>query len=128
MWADDHYTHVRHAEQALKLGYRHLDTALGYRTQPALAKAVVASGIPRAELFILSKIPGGLDSKGAEKAIEESLGQLPGGYADVMLLHYPGTWSGSGGKASRQASCTCRFGSIVRSPFLVHFEFVRRLQ
>lgn len=33
--------------QALSLGYRHFDTALGYHTQPSLARAIAASGVPR---------------------------------------------------------------------------------
>lgn len=90
-------------KQALELGYRHLDTALGYGTQPALAQAIVDSGVPRSEIFILSKIRGGLDGDRADQAIQKSLAQL-GSHADAMLLHYPGSWHGDGGKTSRQAS------------------------
>jgi len=102
-WAGNSTAVYAGALQALKLGYRHLDTALGYRTQPALARAIKDSGVPRADLFIVSKIPGGLTLEGAERAINESLAQL-GTYVDAMLLHFPGTWQGSGGATSRKAS------------------------
>ena len=62
-WAGNDSAVYAGVRQALTLGYRHLDTALGYRTQASLAKAVADSGVPRAELFILSKIPGGLDGQ-----------------------------------------------------------------
>jgi glycerol 2-dehydrogenase (NADP+) len=42
---------------ALKTGYRHIDTAHGYGTEPATGEAVRASGIPREQLFITTKLP-----------------------------------------------------------------------
>lgn len=42
---------------ALKTGYRHLDTAYGYGTEGVVGKAVRASGIPRDEIFVTTKLP-----------------------------------------------------------------------
>ena len=97
--------------QALKLGYTHVDTALGYKNQvgigKALAKAFAEKVITRGELFLVSKIPGGFNTTTATANLEESVAQLfpgdPFGYVDLMLVHFPATWGGTGGKASRQA-------------------------
>jgi len=88
---------------ALRLGYTHLDTALGYKTQSSLARAVNDSGVPRSRLFIVSKIPGHLDGPGAAAAIASSVSEL-GAPIDLMLIHFPGTWSGNGSRATRQAT------------------------
>jgi diketogulonate reductase-like aldo/keto reductase len=88
---------------ALRLGYTHLDTALGYQTQRALARAVNDSGVLRSSLFIVSKVPGHLDGPGAAAAIASCVAEL-GAPIDLMLIHYPGTWSGNGSKATRQAT------------------------
>ena len=42
---------------ALEVGYRHFDTAYDYFTEPALGRAIRASGIPREELFLTTKLP-----------------------------------------------------------------------
>ena len=42
---------------ALKIGYRHLDTAYGYGTEGVVGKALRASGIPREEIFVTTKLP-----------------------------------------------------------------------
>merc|ERR1740117_1476198 len=86
---------------ALDLGYTHIDTALGYDNQVGIAKALKASPRPRASYFITSKIPGGLPYANATAALELSLSQLGLDYVDLMLVHYPATWGGVGGKAGR---------------------------
>ena len=96
--------------QALKLGYTHIDTALGYENQlgvgAAISFALGAGTISRKDLFVVSKIPGGLNTSAAAAALTLSLEQLfpgdPSGYVDLMLVHFPATWSGAGGKALRQ--------------------------
>ena len=93
----------------LNLGGTHIDTAIGYENQDGVGRAIakrMAAGIPRRDLFVVSKIPGGLNETAATTALEQSLAQLfPGdasAYVDAMLVHFPATWSGSGGKAARQ--------------------------
>jgi len=86
---------------ALSLGYTHIDTALGYYNQEGIARALKASTRPRDSYFITSKIPGGLPYANATEQLELSLQQLGLDYVDLMLVHYPATWGGVGGKAVR---------------------------
>eukprot|EP01046_Picozoa_sp_COSAG06_P007445 COSAG06_NODE_364_length_16784_cov_21.917231_4_plen_410_part_00 len=88
---------------ALTLGYTHIDTAIGYDNQVGIAKALKASTRPRESYFVTSKIPGGLDYADATKQLEQSIQQLGLPYVDMMLVHFPATWGGKGGKELRQA-------------------------
>jgi 2,5-diketo-D-gluconate reductase A len=72
---------------ALEAGYRHVDTATLYRNEESVGKAVRASGIPRAELFIATKFhPRDPDP---EQAVEGSLRLLGLDYVDLYLWHWP---------------------------------------
>ena len=80
----------RCVSDALKVGYRMIDTAQAYHNEEGVGRAVAKSGIPREEIFIVSKI--WLSNYGYEKAktsIKESLHKLNTGYIDLMLLHQP---------------------------------------
>jgi len=91
---------------ALDLGYTHIDTALGYRNQVGIARALKASSRTRDSYFITSKIPGGLSYADAMSNLTLSLAQLGLDYVDLMLVHFPATWGGQGGKAARIAEWT----------------------
>ena len=95
IWTDDV------AEQAvgawLKLGGRRIDASYSYRNQIGVGKAIVASQIPRQDLFIVSKVgSGGLVSGGALGyndtlvQIEPVLQSLQVSYVDLLLIHWPG--------------------------------------
>lgn len=88
--------------EAFKLGYRHVDTAQVYANQVGVGRALRESGLKRGEYFVTTKIVGGLNETGAAAALKECLLELDLDYVDLMLVHYPATWSGAGGKASRQ--------------------------
>ena len=88
---------------ALSLGYTHIDTAIGYDNQEGIARALKASSRPRSSYFLTSKIPGGLSQSDAMQQLEESIQQLGVDFVDMMLVHFPATWGGKGGKAMRQA-------------------------
>lgn len=75
--------------QALKDGYRLIDTARMYRNEDGVGRAVKASGIPRERIFITTKIYGE-DYANAEAAINDRLKQLGTDYIDLLLLHAPG--------------------------------------
>lgn len=80
----------RAVEAAFEAGYRHIDTAAAYRNERAVAAAVAASGLPREELFITTKLwnsDQGLDSTLA--AFERSLEALDTGHVDLYLIHWP---------------------------------------
>ena len=76
--------------EALKVGYRHIDTAAAYFNEEEVGKAVRDSGIPRDEIFITSKLwlqDHGLDA--ARKGIDVSLQKLGTDYIDLYLIHQP---------------------------------------
>ena len=75
---------------ALATGFRHIDTAQSYFNEREVGNAIRKSGIPRNELFIISKV--WIEHFGYEQTIEsvlESLDKLQTDYIDLMLLHQP---------------------------------------
>lgn len=75
---------------AIKVGFRGIDTAQSYFNESEVGDAIVESGIPREELFITTKI--WIDNYGYEnckKSVEESLKKLKTNYLDLVLLHQP---------------------------------------
>ena len=80
----------RCVSDALNVGYRMIDTAQAYHNEEGVGAAIAKSGIPRDELFIVSKV--WISNYGYEKAkasIDESLRKLGTDYIDLMLLHQP---------------------------------------
>ena len=81
---------ARIVEQALKLGYRHVDTAELYNNERAVSEGLQASGVPRDEVFITTKIwPSHFAAPALERAAEERLDQLRLSTVDLLLLHWP---------------------------------------
>lgn len=79
---------------ALAAGYRHIDTAKIYGNEEGVGEAVHASGIPREDIFITTKLwnsDQGYDS--ALRAIDGSLARLSVEYVDLYLIHWPFTGS-----------------------------------
>lgn len=75
---------------ALEVGYRHIDTAAVYGNEEGVGRALAASGIPRDELFITTKLWN--DRHGAaesRRALEESLTKLGLDYVNLYLIHWP---------------------------------------
>ena len=80
----------RCVSDALSVGYRMIDTAQAYANEEGVGNAVRKSGIPRGELFIVTKV--WISNAGEEKAgksIEESLRKLQTDYIDLLLIHQP---------------------------------------
>jgi 2,5-diketo-D-gluconate reductase A len=76
--------------QALKTGYRLIDTAASYANEEAVGRALAASGIPREELFVTTKLwvaDAGYDQ--AKQAFARSLEKLGLDYLDLYLIHQP---------------------------------------
>ncbi|KAL3662031.1 hypothetical protein V7S43_012838 [Phytophthora oleae] len=76
---------------ALKLGYRHIDTAQYYDNEADVGRAIRDSGIPREEVFVTTKLF--ITNWGYEKALtstRESNDELGLGYIDLYLMHAPG--------------------------------------
>lgn len=75
---------------ALKSGVRLIDTAYMYENEEEIGRAIKDSGIPRSEIFLITKIyPSQFDAP--ENAIELAFQKLDLEYIDMMLLHHPGT-------------------------------------
>jgi diketogulonate reductase-like aldo/keto reductase len=83
-------TCARLVEQALRLGYRHIDTAQAYDNEREVGEGVRAAGIPREQVFVTTKVWWTHFSAGAlESAAAESLARLKLAYVDLLLLHWP---------------------------------------
>ena len=82
---------------ALAAGYRSLDTAAAYRNEEAVGRAIAASGIPRDELFVTTKLwISDAGEENAKRAFENSLQRLGLDYLDLYLIHQPfGDYYGS---------------------------------
>jgi len=80
----------RAVSAALEIGYRLIDTAAAYGNEAAVGRAIAASGIPRAELFVTTKLAnadqGFASSQNAGRASLERLGL---DYVDLYLIHWP---------------------------------------
>jgi len=80
----------RVVSDALELGYRHIDTAMIYRNEGAVGRAIANSGIPRDELFVTTKIWNSDQGKDtAAAALETSLELLGLDSVDLYLIHWP---------------------------------------
>ena len=75
---------------ALNRGVRLIDTAHAYGNEKEIGEAIRNSGVPREEIFVITKLYPNQFSN-PEAAIEEALQKLDIGYIDMLLLHHPGT-------------------------------------
>ncbi|HEX8233996.1 MAG TPA: aldo/keto reductase [Caulobacteraceae bacterium] len=75
---------------ALRLGYRHIDTAAIYGNEREVGEAIGASGVPREEVFLTTKIWNDAHRDGElQNAAEASLRRLGVDHVDLLLLHWP---------------------------------------
>ena len=87
---NDAYESVRHA---LKVGYRHIDTAEAYGNEIEVGKAVADSGVPREEVFLTSKLWNAhWTTEAARAALDETLRKLGTDYLDLYLIHWAGPY------------------------------------
>lgn len=121
---------VKAIKEAIKMGYRHIDTAAVYGNEASVGRAIKESGVRREELFITSKVWN--TERGYEKALaafEVTLKKLQLDYLDLYLIHWPaspsrfenadelnlGTW-----KALTELYKAGRIKAIGVSNFLPH--------
>jgi 2,5-diketo-D-gluconate reductase B len=75
---------------ALKLGYRHIDTAWKYGSERAVGEGMRASGVPRGEIFLCTKVSHEyLRAADFARSVDESLANLGVDYVDLLLVHWP---------------------------------------
>lgn len=76
--------------EALKVGYRHIDTAEMYGNENGVGEAVQASGLDRSEVYITSKLNNGFHRPDdARRAFDGTLEALRSDYVDLFLIHWP---------------------------------------
>ena len=80
---------------ALKVGYRHIDTAYIYGNEHIVGKAIKDSGVPREEIFLTTKLWATGAMKSAE-SLENSVKSLGVDYVDLYLMHWPVTMNPNG--------------------------------
>jgi diketogulonate reductase-like aldo/keto reductase len=81
---------ARIVEQALRLGYRHIDTAEMYDNEREVGEGLRASGVSRDEIFVVTKIwPSHFAPRELERAAKDSLAKLRLSEVDLLLLHWP---------------------------------------
>jgi 2,5-diketo-D-gluconate reductase A len=78
----------RVVEEALEVGYRHIDTAAAYGNEAGVGAAIAASGVPRDEIFITTKLRNGEHGSTAQ-AFEASRRALGVDMVDLFLIHWP---------------------------------------
>lgn len=82
---------------ALKVGYRHIDTAHAYGNEASVGKAIADSGIDRKDIFVTTKLPSHIkDYQGTMQHFNQSLTSLGLEYIDLYLIHAPWPWSDIG--------------------------------
>lgn len=75
---------------ALAAGYRHIDTARKYGTEPAVGEAMRASGLPRGDIFLTTKVSHeNLRPDDFARSVDQSLAALGVDYVDLLLVHWP---------------------------------------
>lgn len=79
---------------AVELGYRHFDTAQAYGNERGVGEGIRTCGIPREELFVVSKVAAEHKTYEEAKAgIEETLRKMKLDYLDMMIIHSPQPWA-----------------------------------
>lgn len=86
MSKDQALTSVQHA---LKVGYRHIDSAWNYRNEDATGEAIRKSGVKRNDLFVTSKLWNTFHGDKVEVGLDASLKDLGVDYLDLFLMHWP---------------------------------------
>jgi 2,5-diketo-D-gluconate reductase B len=89
-WKLNGDTCVNAVKSALDVGYRHIDTAEGYRNEAEVGRAIADSDVPRAEIFLVTKV--GQDHLGPGQVlphVKASLTKLRVSQVDLLLVHWP---------------------------------------
>lgn len=95
--------------EALRIGYRHIDTAQKYGTEKGVGEGIRASGVPRAEIFLTTKVSHEyLRADDFVRSAEGCLRDLGVDYVDLLLVHWPNAAVPLGETMGALASCKRR--------------------
>jgi len=89
-WPLDDAEAERVVDEALEIGYRHIDTAVRYGNEVGVGRALATSGLGRDDVFVVTKLDGPF--QGEDKAVaglDDSLERLGLGFVDLLLIHWP---------------------------------------
>ncbi len=89
-WPMDDAEAERVVAQAIDIGYRHIDTGLKYKNELGVGRGIAASGIPREQIFVTTKLDG--EHQGDDRAVaglDGCLERLGTDYVDLLLIHWP---------------------------------------
>ncbi|MBZ9736544.1 aldo/keto reductase [Mesorhizobium sp. CA18] len=90
VWQVDPEITAKVVRWGIEGGYRLIDTAEGYRNEEGVGEAIRAAGIPRAELFITSKLRNGAHQRDAAlRAFDDTMQKLGIDQIDLFLIHWP---------------------------------------
>ena len=106
---------------ALKVGYRHIDTAELYKNASGIGRALAASGVPRSEVFVTTKVSMSNSFDATVQFVTEAVAKLGVEYVDLVLVHTP-----FGGKDVRLAKykglVECQRRGLTKSIGVSNFE------
>ncbi|MCC8128131.1 MAG: aldo/keto reductase [Clostridiales bacterium] len=92
-WLIDDDKVAQAVRDAVKIGYRHIDTAEAYENERGVGEGVRTCGLPREEIFVTTKLAAEMKTyQDAVAAIDESLRKMDIGFIDLMLIHSPQPW------------------------------------
>ena len=92
-WLIDDDVAAEAVRQAVKLGYRHVDTAQAYANERGVGEGIRTCGTPREQLFVTSKVAAEHKTyESAAASIDETLRQMGLDYLDMMIIHSPQPW------------------------------------
>ena len=93
-WFIDDDKATQAVREAVKLGYRLIDTAQAYGNERGVGEGVRTCGLPREQLFVASKVAAELkDYDSAAKSIDETLEKMGLDYLDQIIIHSPQPWT-----------------------------------
>lgn len=88
---------------ALDVGYRHIDTAKSYHNEEGVGRAIKDSGIPREQIFVVSKLRApAISYQATLEAFEVQLKELGLDYLDMYLIHAPWAWNDRGNSVTKE--------------------------
>jgi len=95
--------------EALRVGYRHIDTAQKYGTEKGVGEGIRASGVPRADIFLTTKVSHEyLRADDFMRSAEGCLRDLGLDYVDLLLVHWPNVAIPLAETMGALAACKCR--------------------
>ncbi|WP_379968247.1 aldo/keto reductase [Ectobacillus sp. sgz5001026] len=96
-WMINNKDVVQAVVDAVKIGYRHIDTAQAYANESGVGDGIRACGVNREELFITTKLAAEIKSyEEAVSSIDQSLKAMGLDYIDMMIIHSPQPWKNFG--------------------------------